>query len=153
MKKLYLLLLCISLFISCTKEEVTIQCANIDPITQTLFIELVDDQGNNLIENGTFIAEDIIIRIGDFDFTNVVFNEIPGAESLIVLELFGEQGDNTLEIVLSDTVTDTLVLNLDKEVTGGVCSQIIYTLNRATYNGMQLSLKDFNGGYLITVVK
>lgn len=153
MTKLTSFLFCFLCLVSCnTDDDNGIDCSLFDPANPMLFIEMVDSDGNNLIENETFIADDIIILFNGYEFTNVVFDEVDGIENLVAFGLFGEEGDNTLELKLSDEVTDTLILNLMAE--NQVCGWTFMSLNSATYNGESQTIKDFNGGnYLITVVK
>jgi hypothetical protein len=154
MKSIYTcLLLCFLLFSCNSDDNDEIQCITIEPISSTLFIELVNAQGENLIENGTYVTEDITIDFNESTFANVVFTDVPGLENFIGINIFGEDGDNTFEINLSGTEVDTLVLNLTREETGGPCSQTVFELNTVTYNGESEELQDFGGDFLITVVK
>ena len=87
----------------------------------------------------------------DYTYTNVVFNDVEGIENLITLNLIGIDGDNTIKIQLSSEVTDTLILNLTAE--SEVCGWTFFSINSAIYNGVILTIEDFNGNYLITPVK
>ena len=127
----YFLLFPIILLNGCETDD-DINCALFDPAPQLFFIELLDNEGNNLIENGTFNANDIVVRFNDFEFTQVVFNEVEELQNLISISLLGDSGDNTYEIVLSETETDTLVLNLSVE--RQTCGARFFNLNTATYN-------------------
>lgn len=150
--KFFLLLFCyISLFSCKNDDEPEIDCALYDPFISSLFIKLIDNEGQNLIENNTYIAEDITVSFNGYNYTNVVFNDVQGIENLINLNLIGVDGDNTVKINLSQEVTDSLILNLTAE--SQICGWTFITLNSATYNGALQELEDFNGNYLITVVK
>ncbi len=151
MKSIYTCLLLCAFLFSCNSDDT--QCLTILPVSSNLFIELVNTEGENLIENGTFQADAITIDFNENTFTNVVFTNVAGLESFIGINIFGEDGDNTFTINLSDTETDVLVLNITREETGGPCSQSIFTLNSVTYNGESKELQDFGGDFLITVVK
>lgn len=154
MKHLSLFIL-LSLFLfSCSSDdEPEIACDLIQAIGSNLYIDLVNDQGDNLIENGTYNPDDIIINFDGNVLTGVVFTEVQGIENFISIGVFGEDGDNTFAIRLSDTETDTLILNLTRSETGGPCSQFVFTLNSAVYNDEAQEIQDFGGDFLITVVK
>jgi hypothetical protein len=146
------IIICVLCLTSCKnhdKEE--IDCALFDPAISNLFIKLIDAEGNNLIENETYIADDITVLFNESTYTNVVYNDVLGIENLIILNLIGIDGDNTVKINLSNDITDTLILNLTAE--SEVCGWTFFTLNSATYNDEIKTIEDFNGNYLITVLK
>lgn len=153
MKKVALIL-CLYLYFCGCKNNDDIDCSVVTgPALKTIFIKIIDSNEINLIENNTYIANDIMIRFGDFVFTNVVFDNIPEIENLIALNLIGDDGDNTFQIELSDIDTDILVLNLEKLSDGGPCFGSTFEINSATYNEQSITVEDFNGDYIITVIK
>jgi hypothetical protein len=155
MKSIYIyLLLCLLLF-SCNSDESEseIICDFPGAITSNLFIELVNAQGENLIENGTYIPTDITIDFNGNTLTNVVFTKVEGLENFAYVGIFGEDGDNAFEINLSDTETDALVLNLTREEISGPCAQFVFRLNSAGYNDELKEIQSYGGDFLITVVK
>jgi hypothetical protein len=115
----------------------------------------VNAQGENLIANQTYIADDITIDdvTNGYTSSGVVFTSVSGIENFIALGIYGQDGNNTFEINLSETEIDTLVLNLTRSETGGPCSQFIFTLNSTVYNDESISIQDFGGDFLITVIK
>lgn len=152
MKQPFLLFIILCIMASCSKDEKeTIDCALFDPAISNLFIKLVDAEGNNLIENETYIADDITVLFNDYLYTNVVFNDVEGIENLITLNVIGNDGDNTIKIQLSSEETDTLILNLTAE--SEICGWTFFSINSAIYNDIILTIEDFNGNYLITAVK
>jgi len=152
MKQPFLLFIILCIMASCSKDEKeTIDCALFDPAISNLFIKLVDAEGNNLIENETYIADDITVLFNDYLYTNVVFNDVEGIENLITLNVIGKDGDNTIKIQLSSEETDTLILNLTAE--SEICGWTFFSINSAIYNDIILTIEDFNGNYLITAVK
>jgi len=152
MKQPFLLFIILCILASCSKDEKeTIDCALFDPAISNLFIKLVDAEGNNLIENETYIADDITVLFNDYLYTNVVFNDVEGIENLITLNVIGNDGDNTIKIQLSSEETDTLILNLTAE--SEICGWTFFSINSAIYNDIILTIEDFNGNYLITAVK
>lgn len=146
--RLLLSLLCLLCLLSCEEDN---KCEG-DPFFQNLFIEIIDSDGNNLISNNTFKPSEIIITDSNgYSMINPVQN-IPNRGDLIVMVVYGNQGNNSFEIKLSDTITDTLVMNVSNEITEGPCSVNISTLNSVAYNGVNKALNNFEG-FLITVVK
>ena len=144
------IIICVLCLTSCKNKE-EIDCALFDPAISNLFIKLIDAEGNNLIENETYIADDITVLFNESTYTNVIYNDVQGIENLIVLNLIGINGDNTIKINLSNDITDTLILNLTTE--SEVCGWTFFTLYSATYNDEIKTIEDFNGNYLITVLK
>jgi len=152
MKHLLYIFLILGVF-SCKNDD-EIDCSYYTSIaSKSIFIKLIDSNGNNLIENETYAANTINIVFGDYTFTDVVFEDVLGIENLIALNIFGNQGDNQFRINLSENETDLLILNIDKQETVNPCVGHIFTLNSATYNGVIQTLENFDGDYLITVIK
>lgn len=150
--KFFSILFCFLCLFSCKNDDKEdIDCALFDPAISNLFIKLVDSNGNNLIENEIYKADDITILLNNYTATNVVFKNIPELNNLIALNIHGENGNNTFKIKLSENETDTLVLNLTLEST--ICGFSFFKLNSATYNDKAQTIEDFNGNYLITVIK
>ncbi|PQV49456.1 hypothetical protein CLV33_10387 [Jejuia pallidilutea] len=152
MKKIALsLLILLSVFFCKNDDDNEIDCSLIDIGPPNIYIELVDANGNNLIENETYIADNITVTFKGYIIENVVFKNVPSVENFIALSVSGSKGDNTFNIHLSENETDILTLNLsEREV---ICSVTFYTINETTYNGEIQTLKDFNGDYLITITK
>ncbi|WP_299674236.1 hypothetical protein [uncultured Dokdonia sp.] len=153
MKRFSLFIIVSILLFSCNSDDSETICNPTLVIESILFIELVNTEGENLIENGIYNPDDITIGFNGNIFTGVVFTGVQGVENVIVLNVFGEEGDNTFDINLSDTETDTLILNISKEEISDPCIQLVITVNEVIYNGESKELQDFEGGFLITVVK
>ncbi len=151
MKHIYTCLLLSFVLFSCNSDDV--DCISEPIFNGAIVIELVNVDGENLIENGTYNAEDITIAFNDSLLTGVVTTDFPEIANRIVLNIFGQDGDNTFDINLSDTETDELILNLTREATGGPCSQFALLLNAALYNSETIALQDSDVGYLMTIVK
>jgi len=148
----------LALFIfSCSTDdnEAEIACSLLTPVSNNLYINLVNTQGENLIENDSYQADGISINnlSNGTTSTNLVLENVEGLENFITLGAIGQDGDNTFEINLSSTETDILILNLTVERIGGDCPQTIYKLNTAVYNGEAQQVQDYGGEPLITVVK
>ena len=128
--------------------------AIIDPIVQSIFIELLDNEGNNLIENGTFPAEDISAELNGFIITPVVLTEFESIENLITLNIVGSKGENTWLIRLNEQETDTLVLDLTPNI--GECGFTSFSVNSIFYNGIEqtpVEDPDIAGDIRIRVVR
>ncbi len=135
MKQTGLLLTSIFLFLACVGNDDNDPCEGViaDPIVQSIFIELVDAEGNNLIENGTYPPTGITAEFNGTTITGVVFTEIEGLENLISLNVIGPGGETAWLINLNDQETDTLILDLTLNL--GQCGFNTYAFNSATYNG------------------
>lgn len=142
---IFAILLC---FFNCKEDNL---CYG-DPFEISLFIEIIDSNGNNLITNNTFSSENIITRFNGYENKSPVVESLLDKENLIQVDVIGIEGDNTFEIQLSNSITDILIMNISNEITDPPCSTTIPTLNSVSYNGIDQTLKNFEG-YLITVVK
>lgn len=147
----YLIILLVASFsiLSCGDE---LDCIEDDPIFRSIFIDLRDNDGNNLIKNGTFNSQDIIIRFNDIEIFNPVFDTVSGIEHFIVINVHGPEGHISYEIQLSTTRTDTLDLNVIDIAEDHPCMIPLYAVESATYNGIDQTLEAFMEDVLITVV-
>jgi|TARA_R110002051_G_scaffold3395_1_gene18367 hypothetical protein len=155
MKYVYsLLVMVLFLVTSCSTDDGgEVQCREIPVPNKIIFIELVNADGINLIENETYIADDILIFIGDSTTTSVFFNDNPDLDNLIAVSVSGEDGDNIFRIQLSDIEEDILKLNLSVTRSEGPCPTRITTLNSITYNDVLQVPEDFFENCKITIVK
>ena len=159
MKHIYTFILLSFVLFSCNSDDndPEVACLRTSPITNgNLYIALVNAEGENLIANQTYIADDITIDDLNSGTTasGVVFTGVQGLENLIGMGIYGEEGNNTFEINLSDTETDTLILNLVREEFGDICPVSLLIPTAAIYNGEVVEIQeDTDIGYLITVVK
>jgi len=83
-------------------------------IPSIFLIELVDSEGNNLVENGTYLEEQITARLNGAilseDLINTTHTEM---QNVITLFPVGNEGANQYLINLSETETDTLDFTLE----------------------------------------
>ncbi|WP_298237346.1 hypothetical protein [uncultured Algibacter sp.] len=150
----FILLFCFLLVQSCKTND-DIICYG-DPIpSRIVFINLVDNDGNNLIENGTYNSDDIEVTFNGYTNPDPFFKNNPEFENLILVTVVGNEGDNTYEIQLSNSTTDILSLNLSGEFIGSeACGSIFFKPNTAHYNGIAQTLEDFDTwNYLVTITK
>jgi len=159
MKKLWPLIFGFALLNSC--EEDTDPCEGVidDVITQTLLIELLDENGNNLIENETYIANTIATERNGFITNPVVYDETQFAnlpkelKNVIVVNIFGEENqENIWSIILNEQETDILSIDLEIESTG--CSGTFYNILAVEYNQEIRPVEDIgNNTYKIAIIK
>lgn len=151
-------LLGILLVVSCNSDNGEQECAGLiaeaktDVTVQSLFIDIQDDQGNNLIDSGRYVAGEITLDYGGNLITGVVFEEVESIKNLIQIGIYGVEGDNYIYINLNKTERDTLTLNLN--ITSfDRCLGPQYNLNSVLYNGVEQVVESFSDQRKITVIK
>lgn len=159
MKNLYCLLVyaIVLLFGSC--EEDPCEGLILDVITQQIFVEYVNEAGENLLTNGTYLADEITISFNGFSQKPFVFddsfNDVPEElQNRVQLDVISlNDKPNIWTINLNSIETDSLELFLSVESSG--CSGTFYTIDDLKYNNTSLNYREFNNAniYLITVVK
>ncbi|WP_350289755.1 hypothetical protein [uncultured Croceitalea sp.] len=170
MKRIVLYITAFLILLSCSTDDSSNPCAlpvgaSVDAITQSIYIELVNSDGTNLITNNTYSGLDIIAEKNGFIIRPVVFDaaQIPSlpesVKDIIVLELFGQEGANTWSIQLNENETDVLVIDL-KHGAPDECGFFLFEVLSASYNGISQNVEPFavNEGdaqinFKITVVK
>lgn len=145
---------------------VLVSCSDNDPcdgfvpdvLTQFLFIELVDTNGNNLIENGTYSLNEIFTERNSDRFPAIIYTEevdfIPAnLHYNIEIGVVGNNGSNNLwSIDLSDDETDTL--RMDLSIASQDCNGTFYQINEIVYNNQTLPVQDLGENrFQIQVVK
>ncbi|WP_418603505.1 hypothetical protein [Hwangdonia sp.] len=145
MKKLLTLLFIGILLLSCSSDDDNgIDCSLFDPAFPELYIRLVDENGANLIENGTIDPENITV---EGDFSNPGFRYIPPSE-------FGEPNaeirkyDNTLFLFIANesnfeyTInlddTTSIILNFEARFAELPCGVSYYITTKLTYNNQNI---------------
>ncbi|MBA6152135.1 hypothetical protein [Gelidibacter maritimus] len=110
MKNTCALLLIGVLILSCSNSnDDGIDCSLFDPEFPQLYIRLVDEAGINLLENGTFDPENIIVEA---DFPNPGFRYIPPnkyAEPDADIRRY----DNTIFLFIANKLNFEYVINLN----------------------------------------
>lgn len=135
--KLLLFTLSIMFLVSCD-ENSRADCATVLCAAQSLSIELVNAEGTNLIANETYSLENIVVSKEDIQ-VNESGNNM-GQTIIIIIIISGTEGDNVYQVVLNDSETDTLVLDLQKNSPGSECCSPPFTIKKATYNGAELEI-------------
>ena len=136
--KITLFVVFLAVFISqgCESDD-TDPCFNVDPLFQTFVIELVDADGNNLIENNTYERSEIKVFFNDFTIGGVPEPAVP--VNFISIELLAATDNQILEVVLSSDDTDELILSIESGEPIG-CGLIPLTVTNATYNGTEKTI-------------
>ncbi|GAA4305164.1 hypothetical protein [Aestuariibaculum suncheonense] len=151
--KISSLLLCLFILLSgCSdKDKESIDCSVIYIGNPLLLLKITDTNGNNLIENETYTAENISINYNNNTINDVVIDDYPQLNAFINVPLFGTDIERTFKINLSETETDVLIVNVTLEE--GICKYIFTIPLSGTYNGNSITIENYNNNYLITVVK
>ena len=131
----------------------------LDVISQTLFIEVVNVDGVNLLENGTYDKNTISAEFDGTILTPLVFdgNEVPDLpeelRNVLGIPIFGENNQKTIwNIHLDENDQDILEINVEIESEG--CSGTFYNILEIAYNGVIEEVTDIgNNGYKIVVTK
>jgi len=129
----------------------TFDCSEVVCAGGLLFsIELVNNQGANLISNGTYPFEDIKITKND---TIVELFKLSSYESINFL-IEAKSGESVFNIILNAAEIDTLAVTLSQTTINSECCGPYFRMNSAKYNGVQQQI--FENEYSfekITVVK
>lgn len=146
---LFTLLFVVTL-ISCSSEDDEIDCGVIDMVPEVFFIEYLDNEGNNLLDNGTYIHEEIEITV-DGEVVGEVFTNTE--ETFLIIPEFNAVQKNESEYLIKLSPTETDVMQLEYSEETGICGHHIYTVENAVYNGEDMELERYGGNEKITVIK
>ena len=159
MKKIFTIILIGLLFTSCGNDDDGIDCALFDPAFSVLYIRIVDNSGNNLIENGTIHPNDISV---DGDFSGASFQFIP-ADELSSPDATVREFDNTIRLFIPDQPTfqytirfnEAHVINIDftAELTRIPCNLSYFTPNRGIYNDEALELTEVSSLQVLAIIE
>ena len=142
------LILCLILFFSCSSDD-DINCSAASFAVQEFHIEVVDEDGNNLLANGTYDIEEVQVKVN-----NQVVSTIRENQDEVLIAIFenGAEARNNLdyEVILSPEEIDILKLHYSFEE--AACTKI-YTAEKAIYNGKEIEIQTTSGNQRITVVK
>ena len=143
------------LLVGCDNDD-DFQCIG-DPLPQPfLFVNLVNQDGVNLFDNGTYDPDDIVVRFDDITIQGLVFSDIPELAKLIAIpSLFRDTPDPIpYYIDLSVTQTDTLIMDVTRMRLGeGRCSTFLNQINGAIYNSTVQNLIRVEEGFQIDIEK
>jgi len=152
----HFLISCISvlLIFSCASDDNDSGCPVFDPIPNpNLFIELVNEEGENQLANGTFNPDEITAEINGFTFSGLVF-DLPGEfQNLIAIPII-EQGEENIAILhLNDEIADEIILSTFQEETDDPCFQPQPMLESMRYNGELQQVESLEIDYRVTVLR
>ena len=145
------------LFVSCSEKEDVADCIGvIDFIGPPSFqLKFVDDNENNLIENGYFDSNLISATLNSFSYDNQIagFENQSFQNSVVLPSGIGNEGENTWILRLSESEIDTLRYSLvfTEVKQNGFCGTESF-VKTASYNGNAIDLKDINS-YCLTIHK
>ena len=130
-----------------------------------ILIELVDENGTNLIANGTFLAEDIRLEYPGYAITDFLVGEEGGEIEYLIRVFVNDLGPETVNIVLSDSISDTFAFTVidlasddppRRNQLGCPIHQMDVVIEDATYNDIPQNIRDFNndfGDVIVTIVR
>ncbi|MCM4158680.1 hypothetical protein DHB64_02080 [Antarcticibacterium sp. W02-3] len=136
--------------ISCNSNDDEIDCSLIDIAPQLFYMEYIDEDGNNLLDNGTYDREEIEVTLG-----GVVMGEVythPEKSFLVIYE-YGQLQNNENDYIINLSSTETDIMQLEYSQKSGICGTFIYTVEKAIYNGEEMELETYLGNEKITVLK
>lgn len=138
------------IIISCSSNDDEIDCSLLDIAPQLFFIEYTDEEGNNLLEDGTYVHEEIEVTVN-----GVVMGEVYtlNAKTFLIIYEYGQLQNNESEYLIKLSPTETDIMQLDYSQKAGLCGTHIYTVERAVYNDEEMELENYSGNEKITVVK
>lgn len=150
MKNCFLTFLFALSLMSCTSKEDEIDCSVLVIAPQFFFIEYIDEDGDKLLDNGTFVHEEIEVTLD-----GVVMGEVytHSEESLLIIYEYGDLQTNNSDYIIKLSSTETDIMQLQYSQKAGICGTHIYTVEKAVYNNVEMELENYMGNEKITVVK
>lgn len=149
MKVILLFFAICTILSSCTNDdENEIDCRLFDPVFPSLYVSLIDENGENLFENGT-INPDSLRVTGNFEGAGFDFNP---ANEFAVPDADIRKLDNTIGLAVPNLETfqhtifwsqnDSIVVDVTGELTKIPCNISYITPMNATYKGAQITLTE-----------
>lgn len=134
------------------EEQHELNCELISFMPEVFFIELTDADGNNLLLDGTYDAEEIVVEV---DGEEVGFGNVSPYNDeayVLIIEIDAEtRNDKDYEIKLSSEETDTL--RMEYTVKEAICDRKVYTAQKVIYNDEELEMDELYSNQKITIVK
>ena len=149
MKTYFLASFSLLFLMTCDKADGVADCSAVSCLAQSVSIEFVDMNRNNLIANETYSLNTITITKGG----NQVTEDQGPQEIEARFFLSGTAGENTYSVVLEASGTDLLKLNLNEISPGSECCSPTFGILSATYNGSDIEVVTENNRLKVVVVK
>tara|TARA_R110002049_G_scaffold4504_7_gene31333 strand:+ start:9210 stop:9686 length:477 start_codon:yes stop_codon:yes gene_type:complete len=146
MKKIFIFITIGVILSNCSNDDNDgINCQLFDPAFPTLYIKLVDSNGNNLIEDGIINPDEITLQNG----LGLRFNppnEFASPDSEIreldnTIELF-ISNESTFQYAIKLNATDVILLDFSAELTEIPCDITYYVPTRVVYDNQNLELTE-----------
>lgn len=157
MRKILSFLLLPLVLVSCNDDD-PCEDVRIDVLNQFLYVEIMDADGNNLIQNGTYALDEVFTERNGDRFPAVIYTEEatfidPSFQYKIEIGVVGDtNSDNIWTITLSSSEIDTLRMDLGILEQG--CNGTFYQINEVAYNGESLSVQNLDENrFQIQVIK
>lgn len=150
--KIAILLFIIFLNNGCDFSQEGTDCSLVDCAVGQLFsVELIDNDGYNLITNGTYAISEISITTNESEIDLIPFN----SNDFLNFIVENKSGENIYTIQFSESEIDTLNLNLVELDQTSVCCGPYYAFQNVTYNDVnhQILPNENDDLFKITVVK
>ncbi|NAY91901.1 hypothetical protein GTQ34_08225 [Muricauda sp. JGD-17] len=130
----------------------------VDVLTQFLYVEILDVNGNNLIQNGTYSLDEVFTERNGNRFPAVIYTGEasfidPSLQYKIEIGVVGDASSNNIWTVdLSDDETDTL--RMDLSILSQGCSGTFYQINEIEYNNEILPVQNLDENrFQVQVIK
>jgi phosphatidate phosphatase PAH1 len=145
MKRKLLLIISAIFLVNCSqKDDGGIDCSLFDPVFPSLYLKIIDANGVNLFENGTFNPEDVSTK-GNFSnagFNFISINEDNRSLDNSLLLSIPNQLASTYTIQLNST--NTIAIDFKTEEVKLPCSISYYKPTEAQLLTKKLELKEFD---------
>lgn len=129
--KIVILLFIIILNNACDVSQEGTDCALVDCAVGQLFsVELIDNDGNNFITNGTYAISEISITTNESKIDLIPFN----SNDFLNFIVENKSGESIYTIRFSESEIDTLTLNLVELNQTSECCGPYFDIETATYN-------------------
>lgn len=149
MRKIFVYVLVLMFMLGCSNDDEPQECGGIIDFapSPSFIVELIDNSGNNLIESGYFNKNDIMAKLDEQNYSDIITTDLVITKNVLHLPTYvGKEGINQWIIKISETIQDTLNFNLTlvntriKEENILFCGTFL-DLDEAAFNGKDIALE------------